>query len=251
MTCWEKAKEIEFIDSVKDNILSKLNLCQKLKKYFEEDKESHKLDSLEYSTTSLMISAKIFENEENIKTFKRHEKICQTPMNILKKIELHIMNIKKWNLEHFCVYDFAMFIFTQKIFSYDDLIISDNNSLSLNEIIKIKFGVANKNFLKKIDQELLNMNLSNQIIFFGQFSKSKQKILNDFKLYFFETLKNLYTNYVFKSDMKYFLMIIFCVFIKEFLFGADYFVFFQFVRKSFELVHRYLFFNLQTNWIFN
>lgn len=229
---------MNFGSSVKENILKKINLCQKLKNYFEDDKETQKLDSIEYLTTSLMISAKIFENEENVKTFKRHEKICQTKMSVLKKIELDIMNIKKWNLQHFCVYDFSLFIFTQKLFQYDDLIISENHSLSLKEIIKVKFGVSRNNIFEKIDQKFLNKNYSNKIEFIGQSKKLKKKILKDFKFYFFEALKMLLTNFVFKSDLKYLFMIIFTIFTKEFLFGADYFVFTQFIKGSFELIQR-------------
>lgn len=218
--------------------MKKLHLCQKLKNYFIEDKEKQQLDSLEFLTTSLMISAKIFENEEDVKTFKSHEKICQTKMKVLKKIELDIMNIKEWNIQHFCMYDFSLFIFTQKLFIQNDLVIVEGSSVSLREIIKSKFSVERQDLFNKFERGFFNKSYSNKVGFIGQHQKSKRKILKDFKFYFTNAMRQLLCKFCFRSDIKFLFVILMCVYCKELFFGADYFVFYKFQESGFNLVQR-------------
>ena len=236
--CWEKVKEVNPKTNIKENILKKLNLCQKLKNYFEEDKLEQKFDSLETLTTSLMISAKIFENEENVKTFKKHEKVCQVPMEDLKKIELNLMRFKKWELQHFCIYDFSLFVFTQKLFCADDLIETSNVSLNLNKIFRTKFENLLNEFGDKFGDHFLNKNLFKKVQIIKNLDFKKKNLFREFKIYFFEGLKLILQNFVLKSDFKFLFCIILCLFTKEILFGADYIVFKNFNEELLNIIQK-------------
>jgi hypothetical protein len=70
----------------------------------------------------MMISAKIFENEEEVKTFKKHAKYSSKSISYLKGVELELLGKLNWNLPHFCCLDYALYYFSNFLFRESDLI---------------------------------------------------------------------------------------------------------------------------------
>ena len=116
------SRQPKFGLSLQNKISRKLSLCQKLQAFFDECKSLVKLSSLEILSTSLMISAKVFENEEEVKTFKKHAKYCGKSIDHLKGVELDLLGKFNWNVPHSSMTDFALFYFSNLLFRDSDII---------------------------------------------------------------------------------------------------------------------------------
>lgn len=69
-----------------------------------------------------MVSAKLFENEEEVKTFKKHAKVCARPVDFLKGVELDLLERLRWNVRHASLLDAGLHFFCGSLFREGDLV---------------------------------------------------------------------------------------------------------------------------------
>ena len=234
----EKAKDAQFGVQLQSKITRKLTLCQKLQSFFDESKNMDQLRSIEYLSTSLMISAKIFENEENIKTFNKHSRICSRSVNTLQSIELKILEQKKWLIDHSSIYDFGIHFMSNYLFRNNDLVFIDKpKSNSKENLLDLSLLIESQIFGNSCQSSTIkNILKLNKV--FGRFkTKSlkliqnisipkKEKILKKLQSEFSKTCKNVLIENNFKSSFKIIFVTYLMVFFKQFFFGNEYLIFY-------------------------
>ena len=245
----EYSKDFNFENLFQSKISRKLSLCQKLQNFFEDSKSLTNLRSLEFLSTSLMISAKMFENEEEVKTFKKHAKICSRSIGHLKGIELDILSKLNWNLKHYCVFDFGLFYFSNYLFVNQDLIHVSRSADFEYQFMDLDSYIANKLGLNSLDMKKIKSMLD--------YSEKKNKIIkpivrvkdihkkdfiNHIKIVFsnFESiLKLIHLKFVFKSEIKVIIGIYILLYLKEYHSSAVYSTYYQFKQFMCSTVKRY------------
>ena len=185
-----------------------------------------------------MISAKIFENEEEVKTFKKHAKFCSRSINFLKDVELELLGKLNWNVEHSGLFDFGIYYFSNFLFLDRDLIyVSRNCSFEYNwinfhtymgsvlgigskEITNIKEMFHNNRKMKKILNPVIQVQHLDKV----DFNQISEVIFKNF----FIILKSIQIKYAFKSKIKIMLIVFILIFLKEF-----------YVSKTFSTYHTF------------
>jgi hypothetical protein len=209
-----------------------MSLCQKLQNFFEESKSFTNLCSLEYISTSLMISAKIFENEEEVKTFKKHAKFCNRSIEFLKAIELELLGKLNWNIDHSCIFDFGIYYFSNYLFHNQDLIqIGRNNDIEYSwidfhsymgstlglgskDISSVREMFYNNRKMKKILSPVIQV----QHIKKNDFNRLTRVIMSNFS----SVLKSIQLKYALKSNVKIILVTYLLIFLKEYFLSKTY-----------------------------
>lgn len=222
---WSRGPELGL--AVQEKITRKIALCHRLQNFFEENKSLSSLQSFEYLSTALMISAKLFENEEDVKSFKKHSKCCNQSASFLKNVELKILNRYSWQIDHSCLVDFGLNFISNFLFRSNDLIHS------------VDFGAAfdlTNHFCDRIGHEEAGLTelvsragkdpILAKVARVGSLSPEKQAsilhpLLNSFK----NCLLKLIREKCFKSNLKGFLALFLVLQLKEFHVGIEYHVF--------------------------
>lgn len=212
-----------------------MSLCQKLQSFFEEAKTLASLRSVEFLSTALMISAKIFENEEEVKTFKKHAKFCTRSIDFLKSVELELLGKLNWNVDHSCVLDFGLHYFSNFLFHADDSIHVDR---------QLNFDFDWVDFHSHLGKQLGLGTAEVSLVrnMFGADFQAKKKLnpivhvrhlrAKDFRLLAHKIFANLAVivksilgKVVLKSQVKILLIVYLLVFLKEVHVGRGFFIF--------------------------
>jgi hypothetical protein len=179
-----------------------------------------------------MISAKIFENEEEVKTFKKHAKFCSRSIESLKDIELELLSKLNWNIDHSSIFDFGIYYFSNFLFLDKDLIYVSRSctfeynwidfhtyvgsvlGLGSKEINNIREMFYNNRKMKKI----LNPIIQVQHLDKKDFNQISEVIFKNF----FMILKSVQLKYALKSKIKIMLITYILIFLKEFFISKTY-----------------------------
>lgn len=235
----EKSKSPQFGLNLQSKISRKLSLCQKLQSFFEETKKIPELKSFEYLSTSLMISAKIFENEEDVKTFVKHSRYSNRSSEFLKSVELEILEKKEWNLDHSSLFDFGMHYMSNHLFRSKDIVIIPgifkksrlDRFASIFDFFQHKVGIE-ANLFERLAFSIFKGKLKKIILkpmrFIGDLEKDHLKKLREgIMKHFAIILKSIIKQFIFKSNLKIVFVIFVIIHLKEWLFGADFIMFYQ------------------------
>jgi hypothetical protein len=224
----EISKLPEYDMSVQSKISRKLALCQRLKTFFDESKSLSNLNSLEYQSTALMISAKMFENEEDVKSFKKHGKCCGQSTMLLKSIELEILGKYSWEIDHFCTVDFALDFIANHFWRSSDFMLFDADELNLNffAIFGKKFGVNTRSMASALKIPFEDLVLEVQVCEMKNLDEDDRSfvfstLLNSFKNIYIKVLKE----YCFKSKLRIVFCLLTIIQLKEYFFGVEYHLF--------------------------
>lgn len=217
---------------VQEKITRKIALCHRLQNFFQENKGVASLQSFEYLSTALMISAKLFENEEDVKSFKKHSKVCDQSTAFLKAVELKILNRYSWNVDHACLVDFGLNFVANFLLRPADLLHFGEPRGDAPFDVCAHFERSCGPLPAGL-RELLAGDCGVQVSVCraGALSREKQTsilfpLLNSFKNCFLKLLREV----CFKSNLKGFLVVFLVLQLKEFLLGADFHVFALFRR---------------------
>lgn len=214
--------------NVQAKVSRKLALCQRLLTFFEENKSLSNLQSLEYLSTALMISAKLFENEEDVKSFKKHAKCCNQPTSLLKSIELEILNKFSWNIEHFCMVDYGLNFMSNYFFRFSDFIVLNNPNTEVNffTVFVKKFDTNLRSVLSILQLPLEELNVNLPIALMGSLeSQDYLKVLTPLLNSFKNTLVRVIKEHCFKSKLNGIFVLLLIIQLKEYLFGVEYLLF--------------------------
>lgn len=214
--------------SVQAKISRKLALCQRLKTFFNDSKSLTNLNSLEYQSTALMISAKLFENEEDVKSFKKHGKCCGQQTALLKSIELELLGKYSWEIEHFCCVDFALDFIANNFFRCSDFLLFDSEEKNFKffAIFGKKIGVNTRSLTSVLkipfEEMVLNVNVC-QIEDLNEEDCSYvfSTLLNSFKNIYIKVLREN----CFKSKLRIIFVLFTILQLKEYFFGVEFYLF--------------------------
>ena len=225
----EKVRAKEFPAELKHKITRKLGVCEKLIMFFDENKKTTALRSFEYVSTGVMISAKIFENEENVRTFAKHSQFCDASTKKLKSIELEFLERSKWNIDHESLIDFGLHFISNFLLRANDLVKNTNKNAArvmVSAKVKSRLGKDNIEFLDSIcGIKFPDFLASEKAKVVGSWKKEdiekySQTIFGDFKVVFREILKK----FVLKSSLKAILVMWTALLVKEAHCGVEFWV---------------------------
>lgn len=182
-----------------------------------------------------MISAKIFENEEEVKTFKKHAKFCTRSIDFLKNVELELLAKLEWNVDHSCLLDAGLHYFSNFLFRDADLVFVDRQFNFEHDWTDFHSHLAEGLGLGLADVSALRR------IFAGDF-KAKRKLnpivqvrhvphkhmrslVHRVFVNFGAILKSVQNKMALKSQIKIVLMVYLLIYLKEAHVGRSYFVF--------------------------
>lgn len=210
--------------AVQEKITRKLALCQRLQNFFEDNKTLSKLRSFEYVSTALMISAKLFENEEDVKSFKKHSKCCKQPTSALKDIELRILDRYSWSIDHSCLVDLGLSFISNTLFRSEDLLHIPEHGVPFDVVGHLRRRLGHG--LAGASELLGRAGSEVRVTRAGDLSVEKQAsilqpLLNSFK----NCLLRLMREHCFKSNLKGFLPIFLILHLKAFHVGVEYHLF--------------------------
>lgn len=238
----ELSKGPKFGLLIQEKITRKISLCQRLQNFFEDSKCLTSLQSFEYLSTGLMISAKLFENEEDVKSFKKHSKVCNRSTNLLKSIELEILNKYSWEVDHSCLIDLGLNFICNYLYRSMDFIHFGTNTINYNTFtfLEDKLNVDLTNMKDILDISPTNFKLEVNMVQISHLSNENislivTPLLNSFKNCFLKLLKEN----CFKSNLKAILVIFLILQLKEYYHGIDYLLFNKVKSALCNLISRY------------
>lgn len=242
----EKVKSNEFPSDLKHKITRKLGVCEKLIMFFDENKKTTALRSFEYISTAVMISAKIFENEENVRTFAKHSQFCDASTKKLKSIELEFLERSEWDIDHESLIDFGLHFVSNFLFRQNDLVKDLTKKKQAGQkLVHIKslIGKDNSEFLEVICGQKMGDFLKNQSVrSVDSWSEEEAKkisktIYGDFKVVLREILKK----YVLKSSLRAILIMWTAILVKEAHCGMGFWIRYKLKTALIENLEKYFF----------
>jgi hypothetical protein len=199
-----------------------------------------------------MISAKLFENEEDVKSFKKHSKVCNTSTNFLKSIELEILNKYSWEVDHSCLIDFGLNFICNYLFRSSDLIHFGAHTVHYDTFLFLeeKFNINASELQNYLQIAPESCSIEIDITSVSELSEKNLSLiitplLNSFKNCFLKLLKENR----FKSNLKTVLVVFLILQLKEYYNGIDYLLFDHMKTSLRNSLIRYHILYSPKNWI--
>ena len=188
----------------------------------------------------MMISAKIFENEEDVKTFKKHAKYSSKSISYLKGVELELLGRLDWNVDHSSTLDFGLYYYANFLFRASDPIqtaslkgleykwsdfhtlLGTRLGLNASEVNFVKVVVDNQKMIHRASKVFVQVSGIDS----SDLEAVSSEILKDYKA----VVRGLSLRLAFKSKLNLVLTVYVLVFLKQFHVGCA-FTTFHFVKE--------------------